>query len=196
MFWNRSHRKGNPDGDARSAADLAMDRHADGDEAAFSELYDSLAPRLYAFALRQTRNMAASEDTVQQTMLRIHTARGEFVRGARVAPWAFAIAHRVLIDAHRRGRLEVQAEDQGPEPISQEASADDMVAARQTAAKLQAGLGKLSQAQRDAFALVKQEGLSHAEAAEALGTTVMAIKLRVHRAYEILRQAVGEEPNG
>jgi RNA polymerase sigma-70 factor (ECF subfamily) len=193
MFWNRAQRGGAPDCDARSAADLAMDRHADGDEAAFSELYDALAPRLFAFALRQTRNTAAAEDTVQQTMLRIHTARGEFVRGARVAPWAFAIANRVMIDAHRRGRFEVQGENHAPEPISQEASADDVVAARQTAAKLQAGLGRLSQAQREAFALVKQEGLSHAEAAEALGTTVMAIKLRVHRAYEVLRQAIGED---
>ena len=43
-----------------SRADDAMDRYAGGEEAAFAELYDALAPRLHRFALRWTRSRAAS----------------------------------------------------------------------------------------------------------------------------------------
>ena len=43
-----------------------------------------------------------------------------------------------------------------------------------------------------AFELVKQEGLSMAEAAAVLGTTVSAVKLRAHRAYEALRRVLGD----
>ena len=82
--------------DARSSepsADSAMDRYASsGDAAAFSELYDLLAPRLCGYLLRQTRDRVLTEDLLQQTMLQIHHARGRFIRGARVVPWAFAIA--------------------------------------------------------------------------------------------------------
>ncbi len=191
MFWNRGHRGGSPDCD-RSAADLAMERYADGEDAAFPELYDAIAPRLYAFALRQTGQGAAAEDVVQQTLLRMHRSRGDFVRGAKVAPWAFAIARRLIVDGHRRRRFEAPAGG-APEVASAEARADELVAAHETAELLSARFECLSAAQRDAFMLVKQDGLSHAEAAEALGTSVTAIKLRVHRAHVALRLALVEE---
>src|ERR1700690_175500 len=58
-----------------SASDLdvnhAMERYAAGNEAAFAELYDLIAPRLYGYLLRKTRNQSAAEDLLQQTMLRI-----------------------------------------------------------------------------------------------------------------------------
>jgi DNA-directed RNA polymerase specialized sigma24 family protein len=43
-----------------------------------------------------------------------------------------------------------------------------------------------------AFELLKEEGLSLAEAAQVLGTTVSAVKLRAHRAYEALRLVLGD----
>ena len=96
--------------DARSSepsADSAMDRYAaSGDAAAFSELYDLLAPRLCGYLLRQTRDPSLTEDLLQQTMLQIHYARARFIRGARVTPWAFAIARRLFIDGLRRRKFE------------------------------------------------------------------------------------------
>src|SRR5256885_6512465 len=89
-----------------AAADAAMDRYASGETDAFAVLYDLLAPRLYGFLLRQTRNPARAEDLVQQTMLHIHCARGRFIHGAPVMPWAFAIARRLLIDETRKNRLD------------------------------------------------------------------------------------------
>jgi RNA polymerase sigma-70 factor (ECF subfamily) len=86
----------------RSAADLAMERYADGDDSAFATLYDELAPALYGYLLRQTGSSAVAEDGVQQTLLQIHCARDGFVRGAAVRPWAFAIARRLVIDGYRK----------------------------------------------------------------------------------------------
>ena len=60
------------------------------------------------------------------------------------------------------------------------------------AAFLSAELEKLPENQRVAFELIKQEGLSVAEAAQTLGTTVAAVKLRAHRAYEALRAALAD----
>src|SRR5206468_10799297 len=79
----------------------AMDRYAEGDNAAFPLLYDLLAPRLHAYA-RRRMDVASAEDLVQQALLRIHCARASYLRGSNVVPWAFAITRRLMIDSFRR----------------------------------------------------------------------------------------------
>jgi len=182
------------DGEPRADVDIAMERYGAGDEAAFAAVYDALAPRLYGYLLRQTRDASRAEDLVQQTMLHIHRARVRFIPGARVTPWAFAIARRLFLDGLRRGRREVQVADDrdpdgGPSPG---VSAEDVVHAREFAAQIERVLAGLPSSQRTAFELIKYHDLSVADAAHVLGTTVAAVKLRAHRAYEALRFALGD----
>lgn len=182
------NRKAEP---ASAALDAAMDRYARGEDGAFAEVYDGLAPRLQSFLQRYTHDRARAEDVVQQTMLQIHRARGRFTPGAQVVPWAFAIARRLLIDMHRRGGREVLAPT-NDDALTQlmealDARADDVVIAKEIAVRLSEELARLPENQRVAFELIKQDGLSVAEAAQILGTTVPAVKLRAHRAYEALR---------
>ena len=59
--------------------------------------------------------------------------------------------------------------------------------------RLEEELRRVPDTHRVAFELVHGDGLSAAEAAEVLGTTAMAVRLRVHRAYEVLRAALGDQ---
>jgi RNA polymerase sigma factor (sigma-70 family) len=54
-------------------------------------------------------------------------------------------------------------------------------------------LDALPEAQREAFSLLKIEGLTTAEAAEKVGVSVTALKVRAHRAYSALKKGVLEE---
>ena len=54
-------------------------------------------------------------------------------------------------------------------------------------------LETLPDAQRQAVVLLKLEGLSVAEAAERIGITPGAVKLRAHRGYRALRDVLGRE---
>jgi RNA polymerase sigma-70 factor, ECF subfamily len=178
---------------SRAAANAAMERYAGGDDAAFSELYDALSPRLLQFLVRQTRDDSRAEDLLQQTMLQIHCARGRFLQGADVLPWAFAIARRLVIDSYRRRRHEVAS---GADPAGTVTSphqpVDERLHSMRLAHDLERELARLPEPQRIAFELVKKDGLSMKEAAQVLGTTVTAIKLRAHRAYVALREALGD----
>ena len=137
---------------------------------------------------------------MQQTFLHIHRARGSFIPGAAVMPWALAIAKRLMIDGARRRRLELGLFMHAPadddrmmsEPTAT-AAADEVLDARRLERRVQQRLDALPAAQRTAYQLVKQEGLSLKSAAEALGTSVAAVKLRTHRAYQALRAVLGEE---
>jgi RNA polymerase sigma-70 factor, ECF subfamily len=181
----------------KEAASAAMDRYACGDDAAFSELYDLLAPRLTSFAMRRTRDEGATEDLVQQTFLQMHCARRHFAPGAAVAPWAFAIARRLLIDTFRkkgRGPIWVNEDcDDVREGVAPGASPAEVTARRRLAQRTREALSRVSENDRAAFELVKFDGLSSAEAAEVLGTTANAVKLRTFRTAEVLRASLGAE---
>ena len=178
-----------------SPADAAMERYAAGEDVAFGAVYDAVAPKIYAYILRQSRSESIADDIVQQTLLRMHTARGSFLQGARVMPWAYAISRRLLIDRSRRHKREVLSLDDsvpGADEASSDATAEELVAAAELSRRIETELAKLPEGQRVAFDLVKREGLSMAEAAAVLGTTVTAVKLRAHRAYIALRAALGD----
>jgi len=57
--------------------------------------------------------------------------------------------------------------------------------------RLQLKLSTLPARQREAFELVRLQGLSHLEAAQVLGMTVQAVQLRTHRASIALRGVLG-----
>jgi RNA polymerase sigma-70 factor (ECF subfamily) len=173
-----------------------MDRYAAGEDAAFSDVYEALAPRLFPYLRRQVRDPAQAEDLLQQTFLQIHRARASFMPGAEVTPWAFAIARRLVIDASRQSKRSVQLareeEVEAHPPHARDPRSDDVVHALELAALLERELDRLPENQRVAFELVRQDGLSIAEAADVLGVTHAAVKLRAHRASEALRAVLGD----
>ncbi len=179
-----------------TSADRAMDRYANGDEAAFEAVYDALAPRLMAFLRRQLRDERAAEDLLQQTLLHLVTGRASFLPGARVVPWAFAIARRLVIDAGRKNRrqvpIAVDADVVGSPLPSPAPWADQIFQARETAARAHAELSRMPEGLRVAFELVRLDGLSLADVAELLETSPNAVKVRVFRASEALRAALGD----
>jgi RNA polymerase sigma-70 factor, ECF subfamily len=181
---------------SQAPADQAMDRYADGDATAFAVVYDELAPRLYRYALRQTRSRPAAEDVVQQTFLQIHLARDRFVRGASALTWTYAIARRLLIDATRRGRREELRGDGalGSETLSEALAADEAMDLKEQELLARRDLERLPAALREAFTLVKLEGLSVAQAAEVLGITPGMVKIRTHRAKVALASALVRGP--
>jgi RNA polymerase sigma-70 factor (ECF subfamily) len=176
-------------------ADQAMSRCADGENQAFDELYELLAPRLGAYLLRNLRSAAWAEDLLQETFIRMHCARASFRRGAPVLPWAFAIARGVLIDAIRRDRRRPGdgATDEAGEELATSAEPETLAARRQLRERLGREIARLPEKLREAFSLIKLDELSESDAAAVLGTTRATVKLRVFRAKRKLRLALGEE---
>lgn len=177
----------------------AMTRYAQGDDGAFAAVYDLAAPTLYGFLLRLCRHEAQAEDLTHDVFLKMHQARGLYRPGADVMPWAYTIARNLFLDSTRSKRnshvsLEAEREARGSDPgiPSPDAPADEVVAANRTAERIERVLAGLPESQSTAFRLLKQEGLSVAEAASVLGATEAAVKLRAHRAYEALREALGD----
>ena len=184
--------------------DATMDRYAQGDESAFARLYEGLGPKLRLFLLRLAGRSAVADDLLQDTFMRIHRARGSFQPGAPVLPWAYAIARNTWLDHVRSAKVRGKSLDHesgdgetSREPATgPEADAEKAAIAQETAALIHRVLDGLPANQREAFVLLRYEGLSVQQAAEILGSTPAAVKLRAFRAYEALREALGHKPSG
>lgn len=179
----------------RMTADQAMAAYASGDSRAFEIVYDEVAQRLNNY-LRRHLSQTSAEDVVQQTFLQMHGARGTFIAGARVVPWAFQIAKRIVIDSQRKNRREESFDfwsDGGwsdePGLATTAASPVQLVEARETCQVLVAAYERLTPEQRDAVDL-RDAGLSCQQAALALHTSPVGLRVRIYRALTSLRGAV------
>jgi RNA polymerase sigma-70 factor (ECF subfamily) len=181
--------------EARAAANAAMARYAAGDDRAFSQLYGMLAPSLQAYLLRRTRDASRAEDLLQHVFLKIHLARRRFWREGEVMPWALAIARRLLIDSFRGRCRECLLDSEDGLCVEQGTPAgrhlEELIRRRDLLHRIEHELANLPDNYRVAFELVQLEGLTMAEAAETLGTTVNTVKCRAHRAYKALRERLG-----
>ena len=164
-----------------------MEAYVAGSAEAFGLLYDQISPRLFGYLLRLTGQRDRAEDLLQVTFAKLHRARKSYLLGAPVLPWTFAIARRAFLDERRRRksrREDLSADGTLPEPESEAPPA--------VSDALEAALRRLPENYREAIILTKLTGLSVAEAAQVLGTTPTAVKLRVHRGYNELRSSLEE----
>jgi RNA polymerase sigma-70 factor (ECF subfamily) len=180
---------------AAGELDGVMEKCATGDGRAFDELYRRGAQRVRGFLVRLSGNAALADDLTQETFVRIHRARGTFAPGAAALPWMFAIARNAFLDHTRRElvRRNSRANAAQPREASLDTQGDAVLAAREMMDVVRKTLETLPMLQREAFVLIRFEGLSVLEAAQILGASEAAVKVRAFRAYEALREALERE---
>ncbi len=175
---------------------IAMNRYAEGDDEAFALVFRQLAPRLRAFLHRLSGRHDIADDLAQETFLRMHRARGSFARGSSVLPWAYAIARNCFIDhARSKRRLPLADDDAACLKVATgpDASAEEIAVAKRSAELVESVLAQMTVARREAFVLLRYEGLTVEAAAQILGISEGAVKLRAFHAYELLRAALKEQ---
>lgn len=197
---SRSARRLRPMHDEHTGADRLsklMARYGAGEEAVFDELYTMLAPRIYRFCLRLTLRPSEADDCFQETFLRLHRARATYMPGSNALYWTFAIARSVYLSRlrywrrrpERLGDVHDVAEQDALLPTDATSPESETLAAHMLDIVTDE-LGKMSEKNRSAYVLLKEENLSVRDAAMLLGTTTDVVKQRAHRAYEQLRAAL------
>jgi RNA polymerase sigma factor (sigma-70 family) len=169
---------------SRRRADL-MRRLQQGDKDACRLLLDDIGPSLLYFLRRRIADWHDVEDAYQEIFAAIFETRHTYEAGRPFEPWLFAIARNIAVDYTRRRWCRARWEELVAEPPDQVAAAAGVAAP-----DLWAVLTRLPHDQREAFAMLKLEGLSLEAAATRAGVSLGALKLRAHRAYVALRKLV------
>ncbi|HEU4662316.1 MAG TPA: RNA polymerase sigma factor [Pseudolabrys sp.] len=165
-----------------------MARIARGEQTAFRELSRRHVPALLALARRIVGNAADAEDVAQEAMLRVWTNAPRWRPLASVRTWLTRVVVNLCLDRKRRAawvELEAAGEIVDPSP-----GADEDVETREFDRQIAAAVAKLPARQRAAIALTYDKGMSNAEVAEVLETSVSAVETLLVRARQNLRQAL------
>ena len=173
--------------------------YRDGEAAAFETLYARLRGRLFRYLLHQCSRREQADEMFQEIWMSVIRARSGYEVSAKFSTWLFRIAHNRLIDGYRAcGRLaefEVEAndaddgEDDAPDyPAPASEQPEHLLERAHLAGRLVAAIEALPAAQREAFLLAAEGGLTVDEIGNATGTGFETAKSRLRYAYARLRK--------
>ncbi|MET3133655.1 RNA polymerase sigma-70 factor (ECF subfamily) [Oxalobacteraceae bacterium GrIS 1.11] len=172
-----------------------LQRINDGDRQAFAAIVTHYQRPLFGFLGRMALGQGLAQEIAQETFLRAWTnladyrpERGEF------STWLFTIARNLALHeleraAHRR---ELRGADELAEPVCTNLQPPEQWARKQRQQRLHDALRQLPLPDRSALALAYEHELDLAAIARIEGCSHGAIKTRLHRAKEKLRQLLGE----
>lgn len=167
-----------------------MARIAKGDERAYHLLVRRHLPAMLGLARRILGNAADAEDVAQEAMLRIWTHAPRWQPLAALRTWLTRVVVNLCLDRKRRApwvALEAAGEIVDPaRDVSEQTEVDERERL------VSAAINELPPRQRTAIVLTYNEGMSNAQVAEFLDTTVSAVETLLVRGKQNLRRALGD----
>jgi RNA polymerase sigma-70 factor (ECF subfamily) len=155
----------------------------------FRSLYERYAQDVYRFALYLCGDPVLAEDIAEETFVRAWITPDE-IRVGTVKAYLFMIARNLYRDGLKRTARQVELEDDlrdsepSPEAVSSMRSELQIV--------LQA-LQNLPEVDRAVLLMHVQDDMPYAEIAAALGLSVAAVKVKVHRSRIELHRLRAQE---
>ena len=144
----------------------------------------SILPRLRIYAMSLTRDIDRADELVQQTALKALAGRESFRTGTNFAGWMFRIQRNEFISELRRARPTISIDD----PLAQAKSHPPLQETGLIMREFMAAFRQLPDERRHALLLGTVEGQPYAQIAQRAGVTVGAVKSRVRRGREMLKQ--------
>ena len=176
----------------RNTDELLLERAGAGDPAAFIELYERHRAAIFRFSYRLSGSVEGAEDITHDCFLSLIKKPGSFQPGrASLRTYLLSAARNLWLKQLRTSAREWALDDLGEghfiavdrEPLRR--LLDD-----ELALKVQEAVVSLPPMQREALVLFEYEEMTLAEIADLVGTDIGAVKSRLHRARERLRNVL------
>ena len=179
-----------------------------GDELAFESWVRTEGPRLHRAARRFLRNDEDARDVVQEAFLSAFRAIKRFEGGSRLSTWLYRIMVNAALMKLRtqRRRPETSMEEllprfladghQADPAVSWAERSDDALARKELCGFVRQCIDRLPDSYRTVLLLRDIEEVDTKEAAQALGVSENALKIRLHRARQALRGLLDQRLRG
>jgi RNA polymerase sigma-70 factor (ECF subfamily) len=166
-----------------------------GDDQAFSQLVEAYQRPVFNVCYRMLGDPAEAEDAAQETFIRAYTRLDSYDPQRKFSSWLLSIASHYCIDRLRRRRFNLVSWDDLPPwrwlPDS-DPQPEEIALRHEAQRHAQTLLNKLPSDYRAAVVLRYWHDLSYEEIAEALDSTLAAIKSRLFRARQMMAEAAVE----
>ena len=166
---------------------------------AFRELFELYSDRLFRLAAGMLGDEEEAEDAIQEAFLRFFEKLDDFEGRSKVGTWLYRTVHNASVDRLRRRRPtliisddpETEKETGLPSPVilaDWSTVPESLLDSVEAQSQLDAAVAALPERLRAVFLLRDVDGLSTDEAAQILGISTSATKVRLHRARLQLRE--------
>jgi RNA polymerase sigma-70 factor (ECF subfamily) len=174
-----------------------LQRVGRGDQSAFGELYDAMAPLVHGVVLRVVRDPSQTEEVVQEVFVELWRIAPRFdAQRGTVSSWVATIAHRRAVDRVRseqaaRNRIERESGkvDRAHDSVSETVVDADHADFEQR--RVRRALDRLTSMQRQAVELAYFGGYTYREVAVLLEVPEGTIKTRIRDGMIRLRDELG-----
>ncbi len=190
--------QGTPPGSLFHVKDLSDEQIVDsvlgGDTDAFAVLVARYTARYARFAVRMLGSREDGEEALQDAFVRAYRALGKRDRDSAFGPWF----HSILVNqcrsvaTRRASRLKLVVHD---DSALEKAVAPEAAPAEVARSVVEIAVAKLDPAQREVFLMKYVEEMSYDEIAAVTGVGVSALKMRVKRTADRLRELMTEVQN-
>lgn len=166
---------------------------AQTDRQAFAHLYDHYVARIYAYAYRQTQDVATAQDITAVTFEKALRHLDQFEwQGKSVAAWLYRIAHNEAMQHHRRQRWLRPLQWLTSAAAGTNRQPETAVLHHEHHTLLHQALQTLPPRDKAILTLRFFEELTTAEIAEILNCSPNNVYVRLHRALKRLRQQMAK----
>lgn len=177
-----------------------VQRHLDGEAAAFGALVDRYQTRLLNFVHRTTGDRERAADLVQEVFIRVFRHLHRFDQGKKFSTWIYTIAANLAKNELRnRSRSPLvpypssRVNGEASRPIEFEDRStrpDDLYHKRYLRDAVQRSVRELAHHHRTVFVLRELEGKSYAEISDITGCNLGTVKSRLNRARAIFARVI------
>jgi len=191
--------------DATTDRELML-AYGQGDQAAFTQLYERHKGPLYRYFQRQCGRNDQVDELFQETWSRIIKARERYQPSAKFTTWMYHIAHNILMDYGRKltrqpflvaiESHDVSEDSKAVTPPANDPSPEQSTDNAYLRQRLLSALAALPADQREAFLLKEEAGLTLQEIADVMDVGRETIKSRLRYALKKLRSALSDERQG
>ena len=145
---------------------------------------------LYGFLFQMTRQKEASEDMLQNVFYRMLRSRHTFTGEGDFKTWMYYIARNVIRDHVKKSSRDPGFHDisELADKIGADVRTDEQIERKLEIKALQRALDSLSRDSREVLILSRFQELRHEEIARVLDISVGAVKVRIHRAINQLKE--------
>lgn len=173
----------------RDTDELLLARAGAGNPAAFIQLYERHRAAIFRFSYRLSGSVEEAEDITHDCFLSLIKKPGNFQPGrASLRTYLLSAARNLwmkqLRDSGRESGVDEFEENQF---ISQDKEPLERLLDDELSVKVREAVSSLPPLQREALVLFEYEGMALSEIAGIIGTDVGAVKSRLYRAREGLR---------
>lgn len=161
-------------------------KNGDVDQAA--ELYDRYSKRLYNYFVKISFDRDAGDDLLQNTFIRVLKYRHTYKEGKAFKSWLFQIARNVFADHLRQTKMKVSDYTDVSEVDSKVADPLDTMSQNDKEAQLYKSMLNLNHETREILVMSKFENMKYEDIAKVLDCSIGAVKVKVHRAINKLRE--------